>query len=402
MAIITSLLDTDLYKLTQSQTALHQGPNTQVKFAFKCRSAVDLRPFENQIRDEINSLGNLRFTEDELDYLRTIRYLTPDFIEFLSMLRLTPEKDVFVRSGAETLEIEVQGTWHTKIFYEIYKLAIVGAVYHGATSPNPDFDGGIARVREKCALINAATRVEGDAFRLIEFGTRRRFSQAWQERVLQELIANLDKPNLFGTSNVRLAMIYGLRPIGTMAHELFQAAQGMNVKLEDSQKHALEMWTQEFRGDLGIALTDIFGMDAFLADFDMFFAKLFDGCRHDSGDPVEWTYKLLAHYGRLGIDARTKAAVYSDGLDIPKALALWVEFRKLIRTSFGIGTNLTCDIPGVNALQIVSKMTECNGSPVAKVSDSPGKGMCKDSDFEQYLRSRIEYKVQKAREEGRI
>lgn len=398
MAIVTSLLDTDLYKLTMAQAALHRAAGLQVKYAFKCRSDVDLRPYAGRIREELGALGELRFTKDELAYLRSIRYLTPDFVEFLGMVRLTPESDVTVREDGEELEIEVEGTWHTKIFYEIHKLAIVGGVYHEATSPNPDYEGGMSRLRTKCDLVNAGSGEHPEPFRLIEFGTRRRFSKEWQERVVGELVKNIDRRNLFGTSNVKLAMDYGLKPIGTMAHELFQAAQGMNVRLEDSQKHALEMWAEEFRGDLGIALSDIFGFDAFLVDFDMFFAKLFDGCRHDSGDPREWTLKLLAHYKRMGIDPRTKAAVYSDGLDIPKALDLWREFRGEIRTSFGIGTNLTCDIPGVKPLQIVSKMIECNGSPVAKLSDSPGKEMCRDEGFVHYLRSRIRHKINAGRE----
>jgi len=403
MPIITSLLDTDLYKFTMAQAALHRAPNTDTVYAFKCRSDVDLRPFENEIREEIYALENLQFTGEELAYLKTRRFLTADFIEFLSILRLTPRTDVEITAGPENLDITIRGTWHMKIWYEIYILAIVAEVYHRNTSPTPDYAGGLRRLHEKCDKIIANVAGSGKEFRLIEFGTRRRFSKEWQHEVTKVLVERLgQEPNLhlFGTSNVEMAMRYGLRPIGTMAHELFQAAQGMNVRLEDSQKHALEMWTQEFRGDLGIALTDIFGFDAFLADFDLFFAKLFDGARHDSGCPFAWTEKLLAHYRNLNIDARSKAAVYSDGLNIEKALALWAQFEGQIRTSFGIGTDMTCDIPGVKPLQIVIKMVECNGAPVAKLSDSEGKEMCRDAQYVAYLRTRIAHKIQAAKDKG--
>jgi nicotinate phosphoribosyltransferase len=188
-----------------------------------------------------------------------------------------------------------------------------------------------------------------------------------------------------GTSNVHLAKKYGLVPIGTMAHEYLQTFQAMGVQLKDFQKAALEAWVQEYRGDLGVALTDVVGMDAFVADFDLYFAKLFDGLRHDSGDPVAWGEKALAHYERLKINAHTKRLVFSDGLDIPTALALHDHFADRIQTGFGIGTHLTNDM-GLPTLNIVMKLVSCNGQPVAKLSDSPGKTICDDATFLAYLR----------------
>lgn len=397
--IITSLADTDLYKPTMAQAAYHRFPATMARFDFKCRSKVDLRPYCDEIRSEIDAVGDLHFTDSELGYMAGLRYIQPDFVEFLRILRLNP-KHVTVQRGEENLEIVAEGPWHFVIWWEIYILAIVAEVWHRHNSCGANFLEGEALLREKCALIRNTTGGK-KAFRLIEFGTRRRFSREWQRRVL-EILKDEIPDQLFGTSNVLLAQEFNLRPIGTMAHEFLQAAQGMRVQVEDSQKFALEAWVQEYRGDLGIALSDIFGIDAFLADFDLYFAKLFDGVRHDSGDPYTWTDKILAHYERLGIQAATKAAVYSDGLDVQKALALWVKYEGLLMTSYGIGTNLTCDIPGVTALQIVMKMTECNGNPVAKVSDSSGKGMCRDLEYGSYLQSRISVKVAKAIAEGRI
>jgi len=147
----------------------------------------------------------------------------------------------------------------------------------------------------------------------------------------------------------------------------------------------LDVWAREYRGDLGIALTDVIGMDAFLRDFDMFFAKLYDGCRHDSGDPIEWGEKLIAHYESMNINPKTKTAIWSDGLTIPKAISIYMNFHERIKCGFGIGTNLTNDV-GFDPLNIVIKMIECNGQPVAKLSDSPGKTMCEDKEYVKYLK----------------
>jgi nicotinate phosphoribosyltransferase len=171
----------------------------------------------------------------------------------------------------------------------------------------------------------------------------------------------------------------------SISHKYLQAFQAFPVRLRDFQKAALEDWVQEYRGDLGTALTDVVGMDAFLADFDLYFAKLFDGLRHDSGDPTEWGEKALAHYAKLRIDARTKRLVFSDALTVPKALALYRHFADRTMTGFGIGTQLTNDT-SYKALNIVMKLVRCNGQPVAKLSDTPGKSMCTDETFLAYLR----------------
>jgi nicotinate phosphoribosyltransferase len=173
--------------------------------------------------------------------------------------------------------------------------------------------------------------------------------------------------------------------MGTMAHEYLQTFQAVGVQLRQFQRAALETWVQEYRGDLGIALTDVVGMDAFLNDFDLYFAKLFEGLRHDSGDPVEWGEKALEHYRQLGVDARTKRLVFSDGLNVQKAFALYAHFADRVQLGFGIGTHLTNDV-GIVPLNIVMKLVSCNGQPVAKLSDSPGKTLCSDQTFLAYLR----------------
>jgi nicotinate phosphoribosyltransferase len=193
-------------------------------------------------------------------------------------------------------------------------------------------------------------------------------------------------PQLAGTSNVWLAKRLGLVPIGSMAHEYLQAFQSLGPRLRDSQTAALEAWAREYRGDLGIALSDVYGLDAFLRDFDMYFCKLFDGARHDSGDPFTWGDRVLAHYEKNRVDPRTKTLVFSDSLDIPRVMELYRHFAGRCALSFGVGTNLTNDV-GPSPLNIVIKMTRCNGQPVAKLSDSPGKAMgFEDPDYVAYLR----------------
>jgi len=210
-------------------------------------------------------------------------------------------------------------------------------------------------------------------------------SEGTGTRGVVEILAKELPDNFIGTSNVDLARRYNLKPIGTMAHEFIQAAQAL-TRIKDSQKFAFDTWAKEYRGDLGIALSDCLGFEAFLNDFDMFFSKLFDGARHDSGDPYIWGEKLIAHYESFGIDPITKSAVFSDGLDFSKAIEIHETFKDRIKVSFGIGTNITNDT-GFKAPQIVIKMTECDGRPVAKISDSKGKMMCKDDDYLKYLAS---------------
>jgi nicotinate phosphoribosyltransferase len=272
--------------------------------------------------------------------------------------------------------------------FEIHVLSIVNELYYRRFDAQPLLAEGRRRLDEKIELLR---EFESDpdsqrafTFSFFDFGTRRRFSREWHREVVSTLAREV--PQFFkGTSNIHLARTLGLTAIGTMAHEYLQTFQAVGVQLRNFQKAALEHWVQEFRGDLGIALTDVIGMDAFLNDFDLYFAKLFDGLRHDSGDPVEWGEKALAHYSKLRIDARTKRLVFSDSLDLPAAFALYRHFADRIPCGFGIGTNLSNDM-GITALNIVMKLTECNGQPVAKISDLPGKTLCSDETFLAYLR----------------
>jgi nicotinate phosphoribosyltransferase len=264
-------------------------------------------------------------------------------------------------------------------------LAIVSEVYFRETIARPDLAEGRRRLDAKIAQINAVPDPE---FRIADYGTRRRFSRAWQDEVVRTLKQGIG-PKFVGTSNVKLAFDHNLTPLGTMAHEYMQACQAVGPRLRDSQVFAFNTWAREYRGDLGIALSDVCGMDAFLRDFDLFFCKLFDGVRHDSGDPFEWGEKMIAHYQKMRIDPRSKVMVFSDSLNAPLAIRLFEYFKGRSQTAFGVGTNLTNDL-GYDALQIVIKMTRCNGQPVAKISDEPSKAMDYDPSYVAYLRQVFE------------
>jgi nicotinate phosphoribosyltransferase len=378
--IITSLLDTDLYKLTMMQSVLHAYPAAAVEYEFHCRNEVPLAPYVDEIRAQIKHLCQLRFSENELAFLAKLKYIKPDFINFLRLFQLS-EEFVHLDTDGDHLVLHIRGSWLHTIMFEVPVLAIVNEVFTRNNYPAPDFAEGEKRLDDKIALLKAYPDHTG--FRFSDFGTRRRFSRQWHGHVVERLKNEL--PHSFtGTSNLMYAKEKKLVPIGTMAHEYLQAFQALGPRLIDSQKRALECWVQEYRGDLGIALTDVVGMDAFLRDFDLYFAKLFDGMRHDSGDPYIWTEKALTHYRSMKIDPRTKRLVYSDGLSVATAIELHKTYHKQAKVAFGIGTHLTSDF-GYQQLQIVMKMTRCNGQPVAKISDTPGKTLCRDEDYMKYL-----------------
>ncbi|WP_462382732.1 nicotinate phosphoribosyltransferase [Pseudomonas sp. Marseille-QA0892] len=383
--IVQNLLDTDFYKLTMMQAVLHNYPNAEVEWEFRCRSDEDLRPYIHEIREALEGLSDLTLAADELAFLELIPFLKPDFIRFLSLFRFNPS---YLHVGEEDGQvcIRLRGPWLHVILFEVPLLATVSEIRNRRVHP----DVTLTQIREPLyrkfdELRASATNEELAGFNLADFGTRRRFSYGAQAEVLR--ILKKDFPGRFvGTSNVHLAKELNLKPIGTMAHEWLMAHQQLGMRLIDSQVAALESWVREYRGLLGIALTDVITMDAFLRDFDLYFAKLFDGLRHDSGDPVEWGEKAIAHYQALGVDPRTKTLVFSDALDFQKSLGIYRALRGRINVSFGIGTKLTCDIPGVRPLNAVIKMTSCNGQPVAKISDSPGKTQCRDENFISYLK----------------
>jgi nicotinate phosphoribosyltransferase len=399
--IIHSLLDTDLYKFTMMQVVLHHFPGAQVEYRFKCRNpGIDLAQFAGQIREEVRSLCSLQFRDAELTYLRSMRFIKSDFVDFLGLFRLNEKYISITPQPTGELEIRIKGPWLHTILFEIPVLAIVNEVYFRNTQKKPDIEEGRRRLETKIGQLQDAGLAD---LKIADYGTRRRFSKDWHEEVLRTLNARLGAvtsppvqappgarlPQLAGTSNVLYAMKLGLIPLGTMAHEYLQACQGLGPRLRDSQIFGFESWAREYRGDLGIALSDVYGMSAFLRDFDLYFCKLFDGARHDSGDPFQWGERMLAHYIANRVDPRTKTLIFSDSLTVPRTVELYQQFRGRCQLAFGIGTNLTNDL-GYEPLQIVIKMITCNGQPVAKLSDTPSKNMCEDEKYLAYLRQVFE------------
>ncbi len=386
--IIESLLDTDLYKFTMMQVVLHHFPAAQVEYRFRCRTpGVELAPLLPRIDAELDALCTLQFTQQELDYLRSLRFIKSDFVDFLELFRLNrsriharPADDPQARARGE-IDITIRGSWLHTILFEVPVLAIVGEVWATHVHAHADQRAAMARLDGKIAQL----RQRGlEGCRIADYGTRRRYSRPWQRRVLERLRGGLGE-QLAGTSNVALAREMDLVPLGTMAHEYLQACQALGPRLRDTQVFGFETWAREYRGDLGIALADVYGLQAFLRDFDLYFCKLFDGARHDSGDPFAWAEQMIAHYARHRVDPRGKTLVFSDSLTIDKVEALYRRFHERVGMAFGIGTHLMHDL-GHEAPQMVIKMIRCNGQPVAKVSDDPGKNMCDDPAYLAYLR----------------
>ncbi len=372
------------------QIVLHKFTNIEVEYSFINRTNIPLEKYIDEIRDEIYSLEVLRFNEEELSYLKKIRFLKPDFIEFLRKFNLNPRKCVEVKLNSKgNVEIIIKGAWLNTILFEVPILSILSEIYtkHEMQKLNKNeeelFESAKKRLQDKLELIIPKI---SEGFQFADFGTRRRFSNRFHDKIVKYIKENIPLPKQFiGTSNVEFAMKYDVKAIGTMAHEYLMAHQQL-YGLVDHQRMALNNWIDEYRGELGIALTDTLTTDVFLADFDKASAKLFDGVRQDSGDPYEIGEKFLNHYIKLDIDPKTKTIVFSDGLDFKKALGLYNHFKDKIKVSFGIGTNITNDIEGITPPNFVIKMTKCRGLPVAKLSDTQGKETCISKAYLTYIK----------------
>lgn len=382
--LIDSLMDTDLYKITMLQAYYHAPEfrlvDAEWKFACRNRNDFDLSILIPEILRQLEHVCTLSFTDQELNYLAKFPFIKPDFVEFLRIFRLDMRFVHLHPKGAD-LNLRFRGPLLHVALLEIYTLAIISELHTFVHCGGIDLALARQKLSLKIALLKAQKQMSGFSF--IDFGTRRRASKAWQEEVLLTLKKQV--PDYFsGTSSLHFARTLGLKPIGTMAHEWLQSWQAV-TRLADAQKAALEGWVREYRGRLGIALTDCYSMDSFIRDFsDPYFGKLYDGLRHDSGCPFKWGEKAIRMYVEMGIDPRSKALVFSDSLNFPRMLEIWRHFYGRAKVSFGIGTNLMNDVGNV-PLDIVIKMVAANGRPVAKISDEPGKSMCEDLGYLQYL-----------------
>lgn len=393
--IVVSLLDTDLYKFNMNQVIFHKHTNLNGEYYFKCRNkgVVFTPEMVQEINEQVDYLCTLTFTNEELDYLRAIRFIKSDYVEFLRLWH--PIRDYVSVEGKPDgeLSVVVRGPLFSAMQFEIFLLEIINEVYFRMQY---DYNTLRKSAEERLTQKIEDFRSGKYTFKFAEFGCRRRLSREWEDEVVRRLA--METNNCVGTSNVYLAMKYKLTPIGTYAHEFVQMYQGIDcIPLAYTNKYAMEDWYNEYNGDNGTALTDTITTDLFLLDFNRSMVNNYTGVRHDSGDPYEWGEKIIAHYNKYGVDPRTKLLLFSDGLDFDEAEALYNYFKDRAKVSFGIGTyctNDTCE----KALNIVIKLQYVNGHPVAKLSDVPSKAMCRDAEYLTYLTRSVKFRLQRERE----
>lgn len=426
--IINSLLETDMYKLSMGQAIFHQFTSDTTKWAFRCRNkdVIFTEEMVSEIREQIDHYCSLKFTDDELEWLgKNIRWLRKDYIDFLKLWH--PDRSLISvnetgvgQDGECGLAIEASGTWLNTSPLEIPILAIVNEVYfslkYGPGALNDEFKKRTVRKFEKifnhdaweylidnedCCCNNRFSKLPSEIYQeehpydfgtFSEFGLRRRYSGEMQDWLVKYIVEN-NIPGFVGTSNVYLAKKYGVKPIGTMAHE-FATVVGQSRREYNPaycNRFAMESWVKEYGVLNGIYLTDLVTTDCFLKDFNLTYATLFSGVRHDSGDPIEWGEKMISHYMNLGINPATKTLLFSDSLDFERATKIRERFDGRCDVAFGIGTYLSNPLD--KPLNIVMKVVEANGSPVCKLSDAPGKSMCRDSDYVSYLKRCIEWRL---------
>ncbi|MGC9422800.1 nicotinate phosphoribosyltransferase [Vibrio sp.] len=403
--LIRSLLDLDAYKINMMQAIHSFYPDVQVRYELIVRSDEDVSDLLEEVREKIAHLASLRFSDADITYLeKSSPHLKASFLQSLRYFHFQPERQVEMgiikQEGKHQLRIAIQGAWRDTILYETLVMAIVSEVRSRRRWSQVPIELPLQVLAEKVQTLKIELKKRGiENFSLTEMGTRRRFSSQVQRDVIAYLHQEIPEL-LLGTSNYHFAREFNLKPIGTIAHEWFMGHQAL-VNVGDSQRVALEQWLRAFDGQLSIAPTDTLTIDAFIRDFNVHLAKAYDGVRHDSGCPFTWGDKMLAHYKKLGIDPKNKLFIFSDGLNFDQALSLCEYFAGRVRISFGIGTFLTNDLAGwkndrdksYQPLSMVIKLTECNGRPVAKVSDEPEKAMCEDPIFLANLKQRFNIEV---------
>ncbi len=392
--IIISLLDTDLYKFNMHQVVFHKHTDLEGEYYFKCRNrdVVFTEEMLQEINAQIDYLCTLRFNKEELEYLRSIRFIKNDYVEFLRLWHPIRE---YVSTGLNEkgeLSIVIKGPIFSAMHFEIYILEIVNEVYFRMKY---DYEKLLISAKKRLDKKIADFQNGIYNFKFAEFGCRRRLSREWEQTVINRL-AN-ETENCVGTSNVYFAMKCSLTPIGTFAHEFVQMYQGIDsIPLAYTNAFAMNDWYEEYKGDNGTALTDTITTDLFLLDFNHSMVNNYSGVRHDSGDPFIWGEKMIDHYKKYGVDPKTKLLLFSDGLDFDMAQKLYDYFKDKTRVSFGIGTFCSNDTQE-KALNIVIKLQYVNGRPVAKLSDNPNKAMCMDKEYLSYLRKSVEFRINRER-----
>lgn len=366
-----SILDNDFYKFTMQQAVVRLFPRAMARYQFINRGAHEFPAgFANALYDKVNSMANLQLTRQEKHFLvQNCPYLDPLYLDFLEGYRYDPA-EVKIKQEGTDLNLEIEGHWYRTILWEVPLMSAICELFYEMTNSTRVHDEEVIhRTTEKIE------RFKSLGVKVAEFGTRRRHSY-WVQRLVLQTLRSQGENTFVGTSNVHLAMLNQTKPIGTHAHEWFMY-HAADFGFKQANASALQHWVDVYRGDLGIALSDTYTTDVFFRQFDKMHSKLFDGVRQDSGDPLLFADKVIAHYNHLGINPLTKTIIFSDGLDYDKVAQITRHCQGRIGFSFGIGTNLSNDV-GLKPLNIVIKMTEAkpahsDWTPVIKLSDSNGK-----------------------------
>ena len=371
--ILNSLLDNDLYKLTQQNAVLELFPDAQVEYRFKNRGKQKFNSkFLEALRIEIHNMSSLGLRNNEYKWLKkTCPYLKRWYLEYLKNYRYNPNQVIAILDGSDNLVLTIKGPWCETILYEVPLMAMISEIYFEKCDKNWNYEGQEEKVNENFIKLHR------NSCNYVDFGTRRRRSFQTQDLVVRNFTrlqkeSRVETWGFKGTSNVHLAMKHGVKQIGTCAHEFF-----MGISVLEGLRHAnyfaMYNWAKIFGTSLGTILTDTYKVDNFLKNFNRRFAMLFEGTRHDSGDWKEFTDKIIQHYKNLKINPLHKTIVFSDGLNVDKAIEINNYCKNKIQCSFGIGTHFTNLFENSPALNMVIKMWSCEGVPVVKLSDSPGK-----------------------------
>ncbi|WP_294331336.1 nicotinate phosphoribosyltransferase [uncultured Chryseobacterium sp.] len=368
---LNSILDNDFYKITMQNAVVKLFPGSIVKYEFINRGKHQFpEGFDVALREAVNKMAELKLTKEEKKFMaRTCPYIDLPYLDFLEGYHYDPS-EVKIHQEGRDLSVMVEGLWYRTILWEVPLLALISELHYEMNHME----------RDSNEVVMSKTLEKADALAKLgvtfaEFGTRRRHSHKVQNLVMEALTQKKES-TFIGTSNVHFAMKYGVKPIGTHAHEwfMFHAAE---YGFKMANELALEHWVDVYRGDLGVALSDTYTTDVFFQQFDKKFAKLFDGVRHDSGDPLEFADKTIAHYQKHGINPLFKYIIFSDGLNLEKVEEITNYCRGKIGISFGIGTNLTNDV-GLKPMNIVMKLIGVQAPnkeliPTVKLSDEHGK-----------------------------
>lgn len=346
-------------------------PDTIAKYEFINRGQHEFpEGFAEALKERIHQMAELALTPEEKAYLKVAcPYLNSAYLDFLQGYRYDPSEVEVTQSGTD-VQVKIQGYWYRTILWEVPILALISELYYELKDLERDSDEKLIQT-----VMDKTNSYKEMGVKVAEFGTRRRHSYG-VHKLVAETLKNYGEPYYVGTSNVHLAMITGVKPIGTHAHEWFMY-HGARFGFKVANGISLDRWVNVYHGDLGIALTDTYTTDVFFTQFNKKLAKLFDGVRHDSGDPIEFAEKTIAHYEKMGIDPLHKTIIFSDGLNMEKVKTISDALNGRIGISFGIGTNLTNDV-GLKPMNIVLKLIsiaepDIPWTNVVKLSDEKHK-----------------------------